>query len=457
MKTRIVFWGTLAESEKVLVALQLDPEQNKVQEWLFPQASVTEEFANAMMRDWRNDREVNFPEDVRHSEKPLTASESILSDGLRPDKDDIISRAQTEWHFIVLSHKLRQGFENEFRDLKEKTYSLLKYDLDLWDELKAFWDKVQNQVRERNLFKEHAQILRDGTNSLFEHLKKLRKAVDDEFDRSSKDQVNQFQKKLDEIANKLTGNLSLQPIFDELKQLQHKLQSVEMNRNDRSLVWDQIDKLFKHIKDRRFGHRDGVRENNNGTDRLSRRFDGLMEALNKMQSSIKRDYNDLEFEKRKVANSEGQLEAQIRQAKIKMIEERIRSKEEKLQDMNSTRTELEKRQDQEKQREIRRQEKFKLEQARHAAEDRIKDEIKKAAEARKDDVRIEKAAEAISGVAKSDSPNDSILDAIGTTLGETLEDVGDTIMAVSEVVGEKIHEFVENMQAEKSKEQDKPV
>lgn len=455
MKTRIVFWGTLAENEKVLVALQLDPEQNKVHEWLFPQSSVTEEFANAMMRDWRNDKEVVFPDGTRHSEKALTASESLLSDGLKPDKDDIISRAQTEWHFIVLSHKLRQGFENEFQELKEKTSKLLKYDNDLWEELKTFWDKVQNQVRERNLFKEHAQILRDGTNALFEHLKKLRKAVDEEFDRSSKDQVGQFQKKLDEINTKLSNNLSLQPIFDELKQLQHKLQGVDMNRNDRSMVWDQIDKLFKHIKDKRFGHKEGLRENN-GTDRLSRRFDGLVEALNKMESSIKRDYNDLEFEKRKVANSEGQLEAQIRQAKIKMIEERIRSKEEKLQDMNSTRTELEKRQDQEKQREIRRQEKFKLEQARHAAEDRIKDEIKKAAEARKDDGRIEKAAEAIAAT-KPAPHRDNILDAIGTTLGETLEDVVDTVMAVSEVVGEKIHDFAENLQSDKPTEEEKPV
>lgn len=450
MKRRIVFWGTNAENEKVLVALQLDPEQNIVHEWIFPQAHVTEEFANNMMRDWRIGKEIDFPESVVHSEKALTASESLLSSGLKPDKEDIILRAQTEWHFIVLSHKLKQGFENEFQELKEKTDKLLKYDNVLWEELKTFWDRVQNQVREKNLFKEHAQILRDGTNSLFEQLKKLRKAVDEEFDRSSRDHVNQFQKKLDEINHKLSNNLSLQPLFAELKELQNALKGVEMNRNDRSSIWDQIDKLFKLIKDKRFGHKD-AREGS-GSDRLSRRYEGLLEALHKMESSIKRDYNDLEFEKRKVANSEGQLEAQIRQAKIKMIEERIRSKEEKLHDMRSTKEDLEKRQEQEKQREIRRQEKLKLEQAKHAVEDRIKDEIKKAAEARKDDARLEKAAEAISGSARPIESHDSILDAIGTTLGETLEDVVDTVRAVSEVVGEKLQDFAENLKGDKPAE-----
>lgn len=452
MKTRIVFWGTNAANEKVLVALQLDPEQNKVHEWIFPGATVTEDLANAMMKDWRNDKDVPFPDTVIHSEKALTASESLLSEGLKPDKDDIITRAQTEWHFIVLSHKLKQGFENEYQDLKERTEKLSKYDNELWDELKNFWDKVQNQVRERNLFKEHAQILRDGTNGLFEQLKKLRKAVDEEFDKASKDYVSNFQTRLNDIAQKLTKGMSMQPIFEELKQLQQKLQQAEMNRTDRGQVWDQIDNLFKQIKEKRSGGKDN-KDANQGSDRLTRRYDGLIDALGKMQSSIKRDYSDLEFEKRKIANSEGQLEAQIRQAKIKMIEERIRSKEEKLKDMNSTKADLEKRSEAEKQKDIRRQEKEKLEQAKHAVEDRIKDEMRKAAEARKDDSRIEKAAEAIAG--GKGAHHDNIIDAIGTTLGETIEDVVDTVRAVSEVVGEKLKDFAENLSADHKAEEGK--
>lgn len=79
--------------------------------------------------------------------------------------------------------------------------------------------------------------------------------------------------------------------------------------------------------------------------------------------------------------------------------------------------------------------------------------MRKAAEARKDDDRIEKAAEAITG-AKADH-HDHIIDVIGTTLGETLEDVADTVRAVSEVLSEKLHDFVDELKGEKPEAEDK--
>ena len=71
-----------------------------------------------------------------------------------------------------------------------------------------------------------------------------------------------------------------------------------------------------------------------------------MAAIDKMESSVGRDVEELNFQNGKVNTSFGQLEAQIRQAKVAMIEERVRSKKEKLTEMYATKTELDRKMEQ---------------------------------------------------------------------------------------------------------------
>ncbi|MBK9584136.1 MAG: hypothetical protein IPO48_20290 [Saprospiraceae bacterium] len=59
-----------------------------------------------------------------------------------------------------------------------------------------------------------------------------------------------------------------------------------------------------------------------------------------MQKSVDFDQKDLDYQVKKVGDSDGQLESLLRAAKIKMIEERLKSKQEKLDDMQLTKTEL---------------------------------------------------------------------------------------------------------------------
>ena len=101
----------------------------------------------------------------------------------------------------------------------------------------------------------------------------------------------------------------------------------------------------------------------------------MIGALQKMQQSINFDQKDLEYETKRVANSEGQLESQLRQAKINMIVERIKSKQEKLDDMNKTKTELEAKIEREKKRAIKTEKYEKLEEAKEAVKQKIASNI----------------------------------------------------------------------------------
>ncbi len=395
MKTKLVLWGTDAKDEKILIAMELRPNDNKVDIYTFPEKIANEDFGQKMLQEWRNDVEVPFPEGHSKTERELTVADSLLPDDIKVERSDIINRAQTEWHFIVLSSKLNQVYETELGELKEKVDQLTEYSVDVWDELKTFWAKVQEQVHERNLFRDHANNLRDNTNILFGKLKSLRAALDAEFQSHSKEFHDTFITAIAKVEGKANdGSSKLASLFEELKDLQRQFRDSKLTREHRSQVWEKLDGAFKIVKEKRFGA--NANNESSAMERLQRRFDGLINAISKMEKSIDRDKSDLNFQNQKIASTDGQLEAQIRQAKIKMIEERIRSKEEKLGEMNTTKVELEQRMATQKEKDSKRAERMKVEEAKEQAKEKIAQQIKAAESARVEkSEKLEKAAEAI--------------------------------------------------------------
>ena len=458
MKTKLVLWGTDADENKVLIAISLKTLDNKIDIWTFPESIVTEEFGKKLMDEWRNGQDLEFPEGGKHIERELTMTEGLLPDDLKVSRGDLIQRAQTEWHFAVLSAKLNQAYQAEFAELKEAVDKLTAYDSGIWESLKTFWGKVQNQVRDRNLFREHADTLRDGTNDLFAKLKELRSSLDEEFNKISKEHFESFNKTLDDVEKRVSEGMNLTVIFDELKRIQRDFKETRFNKEHRSKIWQKIDDAFKSVKEKRFGN--NAYNESSPLDRVQRRYDGLMNAIGKMQNSIQRDRDDQEFQNRRVESSEGQLEAQIRHAKIKMINERINSKEEKLNDMLKTKEELEAKINSLKAKEAKQEE---INAAKKAAKERIANKIKSEESSRSEDSeKLEKAAEAIKDKKekeekkeKENTEEESLLGTIGMAVSETLEDVVDTIKAVAEVVGDKIDEKVEEFKEDMAKASEK--
>ena len=78
--------------------------------------------------------------------------------------------------------------------------------------------------------------------------------------------------------------------------------------------------------------------------RLTRRMEGLTEAIRKMTQSINRDQRDYDKQVGKLASGRANLlETQLREVRGKLIKDRLDSKQEKLADMTKTMGELEKR------------------------------------------------------------------------------------------------------------------
>ncbi len=344
MRTRIVVWGTNAQDQKVLIGISLLADENKIELVAIPARDCSEDFYNQMMNQWREGADLVFPESTEKRTLELTMSESILPEDFRVERSDMIQRAQMEWHFLVLSTKLYRNFKTELEDMADKVKRLEVYDKNLWDELKSLWETIQKHTFDRNILRDHADSLREKSNSIFEELKKLRSSVEQELVSKSSALVAAFQAKLDDINNRIQSGGVLKLIFDDLKKIQEEFKTQSLTKEDRNSFFKKLDEAFNAIREKRnsgSSKPSNAGENNGGAmNRVNARMQGLEQAIKKIEKSIEYDLKDIEFENKRIATSTGQLEAQIRVAKIKMIEDRIKSKKEKLDELNKVKTGL---------------------------------------------------------------------------------------------------------------------
>lgn len=445
MRRKLVLWGTNEKDEKMLVALELLENENVVYIFTFPEKIATEDFYKKMSENWKNDQEVEFPDGFQKIERKLSVSDSLLPDEIRVERPDLITRAQAEWHFVVLSSKLYGLYKSEIEDFKEKIESLTEYDNKIWEELKNFWAKVQNQVNDRNLFREHAASLRERTNGLFDKLKSLKKVLESEYETRSKSALETFSKELNDIEQKVEQGLGLNPLFEDLKKLQQKIKNIQFTKDDRNEMWDKIDAAFKNIKEKRGSQNEAHAQHT--ASRIQKRYDGLVGAVQKMQKSIQIDQRELDFQNKKVEDSDGQLESQLRKAKIRMIEERISSKQEKLHDMLKTKVDLESKLEKEKKKLAKLEKQEKIEEAKEIVKQKIADNISETQkEMDKISDKLTIAAENIKSQKKPKSKAKTMIDQISESAESLVEDVVDSVKAVIEVAEDKIEDLVDKVE-----------
>lgn len=339
MRNRIVVWGRNAQEERVLIAVELLVERNVVKIETFTEKDVSDEVFKNFMEKWRKNEDTELPEPKKVWARELSVSEGLLPDELKVEQSDMINRAQTEWHYLVLSAKLKEAYRAELAEISDRVERADKYDSNVWGQLKSFWEKIQGQLKDKTLLNEHGTEIRAEVDKVFDAMKKLRDQLTDELKEKSAAAITEFANKLESIEKQIEEGTHLRRAFDELRKIQSAFHNAAFSRDDRKLVYDRIDAAFKKVKGKRGD--DNQAASSGAMARLTARLTGLEKAMEKMERSIGMDVKDLEFENRRIANASGQLENQIRQAKIKMIESRRDSKQEKLDDMQKTQQMLE--------------------------------------------------------------------------------------------------------------------
>lgn len=343
MKQKLVFWAEEAVAEgtqKCLLAMELKAEDNRIELHKFEGDAATEAIEKELKEKWTKGLVVAFPTTgYQKTEQELSAASRLLPEAYQClDESLNLDSLKTEWLFAVLSTKLYKTYWSELGEIQDRVERATKYDKMLWEELKAFQAKVHAQDKEKNLFKEHVQELRDSLNELFGLMKNLRKIQDEAFEQAAKANYDQLDQGLSAIEKELEGETGKwDKYFEQLKGLQAQMKKMKLSKKQRNGLWTRIDKAFKLVKVKRFGKQ-------NGDSRLERRIQGLEEAIKKMQRSIDRDQKELDIQDGKInAPHATQIETQLREVKAKMLRERISSKAEKLADMNKTMKELQKR------------------------------------------------------------------------------------------------------------------
>jgi hypothetical protein len=390
MRNRIAVWGRDAQEKRVLITIELQVSDNVVRIQTYPEKVVSDDVFKSFMDKWRKNQEVELPEPDRVIARELSVTEGILPDDLKAEQTDMILRAQTEWHYHVLSNKLAESYISELAEIEDRIERAGEYSSDLWNQAKNFWQKVQGQLQDKTLLREQGNEIRKRVDVSFEKLKEMREVLNEKYKEQSEKNIAKFGDLLEDAEKRITEGTHLNKVFNDLRDIQKKFHNVKFTKTDRDAVYSRIDAAFKAVKEKR-GQGGGDRK----AGRTQSRLDGLLKAMDRMKSGIGRDENDLKFERRRIEKTDGQLEKQIREAKVVMIQSRITSKQAKLDDMIKTRAMLESKIEQEKAKAEKNAKKAAERAAAEAAKAKIAADMATRVVSPEEEAKLKAAAEAI--------------------------------------------------------------
>ena len=324
-KNRFATKALNQKDEPILVALELNVNNMNIEVRYFPTSTIKEDEIEDFIKKFGTGEELSFPESTTLENRSFT-EESLLPNNIRIEgKSGAIRQLQNEWSYLLLNAKLFEQFNAQLEDIKIKAAELKGFSSELFDEAKEFWEKVLEYKKEREISQEKLAYFKEEINGVFDHLKKLKESLLKEKDAASEKIRTEFSEIFTSIDARLEEHgVRFNTIMEELKSLHTRLRGEDIKRDIKNILFDDIQARYDRVKVKREEVLGGA---NNS------RIDGLTQALDRTQKSLSMDVRDLDFNTKKLDSVDSKLELQLREAKIKVLKDRIASKEEKVADI----------------------------------------------------------------------------------------------------------------------------
>lgn len=327
MIQNIVMWGEVGTDQKVLFAIQLKEEDNKVHIYGFQKEKVTKEIQDKLFFEWKNGGDFEFPEGIYHWVVPAS-NDNILPEEVRVDRPEIIVSTQAAWGKKIMSARLNEVLLEEINLLNQKLQNINDFDQQLWDKTKDLWAKISDYRKQGELSWEHTDILKNGINEIFDGIKALKRIDTEKNDEESGHHFKNFIKKIEEQTTKLIYPDEWEKVFETLKAIQNEVKEFNFSWKQKRVLFDRLNDTFLEL--RKYRKTEFINKTKDRIRNLKSTIDGIIQSAERDKESYKAQFDKL------MHYTRGKLSETEMAQRLGFIVDRIKEKEVKISNIGQT-------------------------------------------------------------------------------------------------------------------------
>lgn len=327
MRKRFLLEGEQNE-QPIFIAVEFKDEKVSVFLHLFSKV----ETELKILQEWVKTGE-KLPKSLQSLERTIQ-DENLLSEDIKVEQVGKVRDIEIAWSDNLMQTRMLQGFDGELLLLKDKVSTLEDYSQEVFDECGDFWSRLLVFKQENNgIDSKLIDNYKFELDILFEALKSLRKDFKKEQSAKAVEAKADLLLKLELIETKLKDKPNYKSLIERLKEVRAGLIKSGLRQNHYAEIDEKINSLFEKM---------GAAKAKVNNGKFEKRITDLEAIVNKMKKSLDWDKKELSKEENNKKYAEQVFQIKLIDAKIGLINIRIKEKEEKIKDINSTLTSLKK-------------------------------------------------------------------------------------------------------------------